>query len=222
MLARTPPALPHPQLFSPESVAGWPLAGLRSLLEEFWRNKSGVSSLKRQSPSQTCQICSQGASHTRRGQHPNTFSSALARDCIPPRQISLPILAWAARSSRVAPVGRDLVVVALVSLFFFFFTLGYLCPSAHTQVIGTRQLPQTLLPGKVLSNAALLKELQSACPCVWRRSVLTSPASLSPLLPKNAHVSFITISIPGVEILFGYCFCDQVDRCGGVGQTADA
>lgn len=96
-------------------------------------------------------MCSQGASHTGRGQHPNTFSSALARDCIPPRQISLPILAWAARSSRVAPVGRDLVVVALVSLFFFFFfffTLGYLCPSAHTQVIGTRQLPQTLLPGK--------------------------------------------------------------------------
>lgn len=53
-------------------------------------------------------------------------------------RIGLSILASAARSSRVAPVGRRLVVVALMSLFFL--TLGYLCPSTYTQVVSSHSL----------------------------------------------------------------------------------
>lgn len=84
----------------------------------------------------------------------------------------------AARGSRIAPVGRHLVVVALISLFVP--TLGYLCPSTYTQVVSSHSLLQRLsgclqtqgshrvctqkpegCGGGVLK--ALLKEPQSTC-----------------------------------------------------------
>lgn len=154
------------------------LTGLRPIVEDFWRNKSGVSSLRQQSSRERLsQTCSREPFHAgrERGQHPNMFSSALARDCIPPRQIRLPILAWAARRSRVAPVGQDLVVVALVSLFFFFLTLGYSCPSAYTPAAPDAAPRESVKPCCTPRGVPL-----------W--SVMTSPASPSPLLSKKAHV----------------------------------
>lgn len=68
------------------------------------------------------------------GRHLNRFLAALVRDFIPPQQISLPVLAWAARRSRVAPVGpcccRLSIALPLLLLLLLFLHSG-LYKNAH-------------------------------------------------------------------------------------------